>query len=265
MRPTDDLVERVLSSSEVPLGKRRREIQRELRSHIEDFVDAAREGGHKEGEIEEMAVASFGDPGEIAQAFAWVYRRERAAASVLVFLLSSLAVTTLMLGAILAVQAGIAVGFGNPVRKVLTSPHTTIEALDILFTVITYTGLVALERLFDRNRSWKALGLLALIFAILTGIRMVIDFRAPFLVFGVVNGAFFRTIQVFVRNGAARTAVVAAAVALLGAIFLPAMTFRFSYALATCVSWLVMAAAYRHMADAVARMDAALSHRLLRM
>ena len=127
-------------------------------------------------------------------------------------------------------------------------------------------GLVAVERLFGRNRSVKALALQAGAFAVLMAARMTVDFRAPFLVFGVVNGAFFRTTQVFVKTGMARTSIVAAALAVLGAISFPAMTFRFPYALAaTCASWLTMAAAYRQMPNAVARMDATLWHRLQRM
>jgi len=262
MQAADKLVEQVVNFSQVPRGKRRHEIQRELRSHIEDFVEAARAGGHGDDEIEKMVVASFGDPAQIAGGFAWVYRWERTAARAGMFLISSVAVTSLMLGAVLALQAGMAIGFGTPLRKLLGSPHTAIEALDIFFTVITYTGLVVLEQLFNRNRSVKALAVLAIAFAVL----MAVNFRAPFLVFGVMNGAFFRTTQVFVKTGTARTGIVAAALAVLGAISFPAMTFRFPYALAaTCASWLTMAAAYRQMPDAVARMDAALWRRLQRM
>ena len=266
MQAADKLVDLVVNLSRVPWGKRRCEIQRELRSHIEDFVEAARAGGHGDDEIEKMVVASFGDPAQIAGAFAWVYRWERAAAGAGLFLLSSVAVTSLMLGAVLALQAAMAIGFGTPLQKVLASPHTAIEALDIFFTVITYTGLVALERLFDRNRSVKALTLLAVAFAVLTAVGMAVNYRAPFLAFGVVNGAFFRTTQVFVKTGMARTSIVAAALAVLGAISFPAMTFRFPYALAaTCASWLTMAAAYRQMPNAVARMDATLWRCLQRM
>jgi hypothetical protein len=213
-----------------------------------------------------MVVASFGDPAQIAGGFAWVYRWERTAARAAMFLLSSVAVTSLMLGAVLVLQAGMAIGFGTPLRQLLGSPHTAIEALDIFFTVITYTGLVALEQLFNRNRSVKALTALAVAFAVLTAVRMAVNFRAPFLVFGVMNGAFLRMTQVFVKTATARTGIVAAALAVLGAISFPAMTFRFPYALAaTCASWLAMAAAYRQMPDAVARMDTALWRRLQRM
>src|SRR5215467_2989761 len=267
MYAADELVDQIVNCSQIPSGKRRQEIQRELRCHIEDFVLAARASGRDDEQIAKMAVANFGDPAQIAEAFAWVYRRERAVARVCVFVLSSLAVTSMMLAAVVTVQAGIAIGFGTPVLNVLAGRHTAIEALDILSTVTTYAGLVALERLFERNRPLKALALLALIFAVLMGTCVTVNFHAPFLVFGVVNGAFFRTIQVFIKNGLARTGIVAAAgIALVGFISFEMMPFHYRYALtATCVSWLVMGAAYRQMPDAVARMDAALDRCLERI
>ncbi len=263
MRAADRLAEQVANLSHVPRGRRRYEIQRELQGHMEDFIAAARAAGHGDDEIEKMLAANFGDPAQIAAGFAWVYRWERAVARVGLLLLSSTVVTGAILGAVLTLQACMAIGFGTPLWKVLISPHTRIEALDIAFTVITYSGLVALERLFERNRAAKALALLAVIFAILTALRMTLNFHAPFLVFGVVNGAFFRMTHVFVKTAAARTGIIAAALVVLCAISLPAMTFRFPYALAaTCASWLIMAAAYRQMPDAVARVDAALWRRL---
>src|SRR5579872_3644637 len=101
MRAVDELIEQIANSSQTP-GKRRQEIQRELRTHMEDFITAAREAGRDDDEIEKLVVGSFGDPAEIARGFAWVYRRERAMVRVGVFLLSSLTVTSLMLSAILA-------------------------------------------------------------------------------------------------------------------------------------------------------------------
>lgn len=259
MYAADELIDRIVNCSQIPSGKRRQEIQRELQCHIEDFVLAARAVGRGDDEIATMAVANFGDPAQIAGGFAWVYRRERALARVCVFVLSSLAVTSMMLAVVVAVQAGIAFGIGSPILHVLAGRHTAIEALDILSSVTTYAGLVALERLFERNSYLKALALLALAFAVLMGICVTVNFRAPFLVFGAVNGAFFRTIQVFIKSGLARTGIVVVGIALVGFISFEMMPFRYQYALVmTCVSWLVMGAAYRKMPDAVARMDAAL-------
>jgi len=259
MCAADELVDRIVNGSQIPSGKRRQQIQRELRCHIEDFVLAARADGRDDEEIAKMAVANFGDPAEIAEAFAWVYRRERTVAHACVFVLSSLAVTGMMLAGVLGVQAGIAFGLGTPVLNVLAGWHTAIEALDILCTVTTYAGLVSLERLFESNRSLKALGSLAVAFAVLMGICVTLDFHAPFLVFGVANGAFFRTIQMLIKSELTRTGIIAAGIALVGFISFERMPFRYEYALAvTCVSWVVMGAAYRQMPDAVARMEAAL-------
>ena len=261
----DELIDRVVNAAQIPFGRRRDDIRRELRTHIDDFITAAREAGRGEVEIDRMVAASFGDPAQVAEWFAWIYRRERALLRVGVFLTSSLAVTSLMLSAILAIQAGIALGFGISVLKVLAGRHAAIEALDILFTVTTYTGLVALEELFEGNRVLKALASLGLAFAALRGICAAVHFHAPFLVFGVVNGAFFRTIQVFIKSGMVRTGMVVAGIVLLAVLSFEVMPFRFPYALTVCASWLAMGAAYRQMPDAVARMDAALFHRLQRI
>src|SRR5262249_13452577 len=145
------------------------------------------------------------------------------------------------------------------------SRHTVIEGLDILFTVITYTSLVALEELFERNCFLKAMALLGLAIAVLTGVCAAVHLRAPFLVFGVVNGAFFRTIQVFIKSGLARTGMAVAGITLFGLVAFQAMPFRFPYALTAWASWLAMGAAYRQMPDAVARMNAALFDRLQRI
>src|SRR5262249_8859223 len=152
--------------SQIPTAKRRQAVLCELRSHIEDLVFAARVAGRTDDEIEKLVVASFGDPAQIAAGFAWVYRRERAVLRIAVFVLSTLAVASLILPAMLALQAGVAREFGIPVMNVLASWHTAIETLDVLFTVAAYTGFVALEKLFDRNQSLKALALLALAFAL---------------------------------------------------------------------------------------------------
>jgi hypothetical protein len=48
---------RVADSSE----KRRREVLRELRAHVEDFVSAGRQSGSSEEEIERLLLERFGD------------------------------------------------------------------------------------------------------------------------------------------------------------------------------------------------------------
>src|ERR1700685_209393 len=129
MRASDELIDSIVNSSQIP-GMRRHEIQRELRCHIEDFVLAAREAGRAPEEIEQLVLANFGDPRQIAQGFAWVYRHERRTLRVFSYTLSTVLLASSLLAAILTMQTGLALGFGTSVMKVLASRHTVIEALD---------------------------------------------------------------------------------------------------------------------------------------
>src|SRR5215469_8700530 len=167
MYAANELIDCIVNSSQLPSEKRRREIQRELRSHIEDFVGAAREAGREQDEIEKLVLANFGDPGQIAQGFAWVYRHERRRLRAFAFTLSTVLLASTLSAAILAMQAGLAFGFGTPIMKVLASRHTAIEALDILASVAAYLGVISLENLFKSHGFPKAAFLLAVIVAIL--------------------------------------------------------------------------------------------------
>src|SRR5579872_469542 len=157
MRATEALIEEIVASSQIPSGKRRREVARELRSHIEDFVLVARRAGQTDDEIESLVLANFGDPRQIGLNFAWVYRRERTVLRFSVFGLCTLAVASLISAAVLAMQACAAIGFGVPILRALGTRHTMIEAVDILATAAAYVGFISLENLFDRHRFQKAI------------------------------------------------------------------------------------------------------------
>src|ERR1700722_2134283 len=184
------MIDRIVNSSQVPPGNRRREIQRELRAHIEDFIAAAREAGRGQDEIEQLVLANFGDPGQIARGFAWVYRHERRRLRVFAYTLSTVLLASSLLAAILATQAGLAFGFGTPIMKALVSRHTVIEAFDILASVAVYLGLTSLESLFERRRFQKAATLLAAILTVLIVSCTAAGWHATFLMFGLVNGLF---------------------------------------------------------------------------
>src|SRR5216684_3478912 len=126
MYAANELIDCIVNSSRIPSEKRRGEIQRELRSHIEDFVVAAREAGRDPDEIEKLVLANFGDPDQIAQGFAWVYRHERRRLRAFAYTASTVLLASSLLAAILATQAGLAFGFGTPIM--LVSRHTLIEA-----------------------------------------------------------------------------------------------------------------------------------------
>jgi hypothetical protein len=257
-----ELINDIVSSSRIPSGKRREEVLRELRSHVEDFVLATHEAGHTDDEIQRLVISSLGDPGQIARGFAWVYRRERAVLHLCVFVLSTLVTASLLSAAIFAMQAGVAIGFGTPAIRVLTSRHTVIEALDILSTVAAYAGFVSLEKLFDDHRFQKALALVTLAFAAAMAVCAATDVHAPFLVFGFVSGVFLRAIQVFLKSRMLRTGIVVTCFALVGLVSLQVRSPGLQSAVAmNLASWLVMGAGYQMMTDLAARVDAALSQK----
>jgi hypothetical protein len=266
VRATEQLIDGIVNSSRVPPGKRRREIERELRAHIEDFVAAAREAGRGQAEIERLVLANFGDPGQIARGFAWVYRHERRRLRVLAYVFSTLLLASALLAVILAAQAGLAFGFGASIRNVLVSRHTAIEALDILASVAAYLGLTALESLFETQRPQKAAALLAAIVAILIGSCAAAGFHAPFLMFGLVNGIFFRALQLLAAPKVARLAVIVVCFPLAGLVLTLLRSPISQVALgATGVSWLVMGVGYQLMTELATRLDAALLNGLQRV
>jgi hypothetical protein len=262
----DELIDGILNCSQIPPGKRRSEIQRELRSHVEDFVAAARESGRGHDEIEKLVLAHFGDPSQIARDFAWVYRHERRRLRVFVYTLSIVLLASTLFAAILATQAGLAFGFGTPVMSVFASRHTVIEALDILMSVAAYLGLVWLEDLFERHRFQKAAFLLVAIMAVLMVACRTAGLHINFLVFGLVNGVFFRAVQRFVTPKAARAGIVVICFLLAG--FISALIWSPGsniYRVASCASWLAMGAGYLLMTDLAARLDAVLVNSLQRI
>jgi hypothetical protein len=265
MYTADDLVGRIVNASRVPSG-RRLQIQRELRSHIEDFVAAAREAGLGQDEIEKLVLANFGDPGQIAQGFAWVYRHERRRLRVFAYTLSTVLLASCLSAAILAMQAGLAFGFGAPIMKVLASRHTVIEALDILASVAAYLGMTSLENFFESQRFLKAAFLLAVIFTIVMVPCAAAGLPMTFLFYGLFVGVFFRAVQLFVTPKVARFGIVAVCFPLAGLVSAMLRSPVSHVTLvATCASWLVMGAGYQLMTHLAARVDRALQNSLERI
>jgi hypothetical protein len=266
MYAAGELVDQIVNSSEIPSGKRRREIQRELLSHIEDFVVAAREAGCDQDEIDKLVLAHFGDPGQIARGFAWVYRNERRRLRAFAYALSTVLLASCLSAAILAMQAGLAFGFGTPILKVLASRHTVIETLHILASVAAYLGVTSLENLFESHRFPKAAFLLTMILTILMVSCGAAGFDITFLFYGLVTGIFFRAVQVFVAPKVARIGIVVVSFPLAG-LALAVLRSPVSHIApaATCASWLVMGAGYQLMTHLAARVDRALLNGLQRI
>ena len=258
MRAADELIDRIVNSSQLPSERQRREIQRELRSHLEDFVFSAREAGRAPGEIEELVRANFGDPARIAQGFAWVYRHERRRLRALAYTLSIVLLASCLLAAILTMQAGLAFSLGRPITKLLASRHTVIETLDIFASVAAYLGVTSLENVFESHQFQKAAFLLVLIDAILMASCAAAGLQANFLVLGLVTGLFFRVIQLFITPVVARVGIVVVCFPLAGLTMalLRSPASQVSLAL-TSVSWLCMGVGYQLVTHLAARVDAA--------
>lgn len=266
MRSLEEVIDCIVNSSQVPSGRRRREIERELRSHIEDFVVAAREAGRDQDEIEKLVLANLGDPNQIAKGFAWVYRHERRRLRALAYVLSTVLLASCLSAAILAMQAGLAFGFGTPIMKVFASRHTVIEVLDIISSVAAYLGLTSLEHFFESHRFQKAAFLLTVILTILMVSSAAAGLHAAFLFYGLVNGVFFRTVQLFVTPKVARVGILVVCFPLAGLVFALLRSPVSQVAPATtCASWLVMGAGYQVMTHLAARVDAALRNSLERI
>ncbi|SPF49819.1 membrane hypothetical protein [Candidatus Sulfopaludibacter sp. SbA4] len=241
MQPAHRLIEEIVSSSRIPSARRRREVLRELQAHVEDAISS--------GVTERLAVDNLGDPREIASHFAWVYRKERAVLRLSVFLLSTIAVAGSIAAIVMAMKAGIAIGFGVPLPRIFSPRHTLIEAIDILSTAAAYVGLLSLEKLFDRRHFPKSAALLALIFAALAAVFSMAGRPWKFLLFGLVAGIFLRTIQVLLKNQAARIVVVPACFGAIGLISLRPLT---------VASWVVTGLGYLAMTHLAVRVDRAL-------
>lgn len=266
MRSTDELVDRIVSSSKIPARRRRQEIRRELCAHIEDFVAAARAAGHEQNEIEKRVLASFGDPEQIARGFAWVYRYQRRRLRAIAFTLSTVLLASCLLALALATQAGLAFSLGRPVMKVIASPHMAIEALDIVASVAAYLAVASLENIFASHRFLKAALTLAVILATLVAIDAAAGLHMALPLFGFATGIFFRAVKLFVTPTVARVAIVVVCFPLIGLglallrapLSLPALTSMYA-------SWLVLGMGYQLMTHLAARLDAALMSGLERI
>ena len=248
------LIDEIVRAAKIPSERRRGEVLRELKAHIEDFVACARSAGQSEEEAERLAFASFGDPRQIAMQFGWVYRRRRAALRISVFVLSTIVVAAATAGAVMSLQAGLATGLGTPLARVFSSRHTMIEAADILASAAAYLGLISLEKVSEGRTFARAAGVLSAIFAMLIALFRLAGAPWMVLVFGLAIALFLRTVQALLKSRAARGGVVLACFGLFGMI---------SFGPVSLASWLVMGAGYLGMTHLAARVDGALFRKLL--
>ncbi len=243
MTTAERLIAEIVAAAQIPSEKRRRDVARELRGHMEDFEAAAREAGHGADEIERMIRANFGDPREIARNFGWVYRRERALARLAVFAVSTLTVAMAATAGIVAMQAGMGTQTWGR--------HTTIEALDILATAAAYVGMLSLERVLAGRGRWKA------IWAVAAAGGAALAAHAAVVAMGCGNAVFLRLL----RGRAARWVAAPAGFGLLGLMFWARSHGAYPMA-RSLANWAAMGVGYQAMTVLAARMDAGLWRRL---
>ena len=263
MRDSNRLIEEIVALCRIPSARRRHDLGRELRTHVEDFEETARLAGHSDEEVQRMVLASFGDARPIGNNFAWVYRHDRALFQLSSFGICALGVGCVISAVILAIQSVAALGIGERVETVLASRHTIIEVLDILATAVAYVGFLSLENLFERYRFSKALSLLSLTFVIIAGGCFLAGIRAPYVFFGFGGAVFLRAVQRFVNSPTARWLAVPVCFALLPVVLFWMQPKAYPYfAAATVASWLIMGTCYQWMTVLAARLDRELSTRL---
>jgi hypothetical protein len=254
MTPAERLIDEIMGAARMPSGRRRREVQRELLAHVEDFVSSWRQRGRSEEDIERLLLERFGDPRQVAEQFACVYRRERAVLHFGWFLISTVVVSLIISAAALSMQAGVMLGFGAPVLAFLGTRHAIAEGLDIAATVATYVGLVSLGRFFG-----YPLAVLAVVTTGLFALFAATGLPTQFILFGFLNGTLLRGIQVAVRH---RMLQFGAALGCLGALGIVFFHPSSSAPVVTAASWLMMGTAYHLMTHVASRVDRVLAARL---
>src|SRR5262249_59871392 len=106
------LIEEVLASSGIVSARRRGEVARELRAHLEDAIEEARAAELCEPDIAQLIARRFGGPEEIARRFADVYRAERRAGYFIAFFIPAAAAPVAGLAFLSARRPACAVGGG---------------------------------------------------------------------------------------------------------------------------------------------------------
>lgn len=155
MTHLDDIVSQVILLAKLPGNKRGGDVAKELRAHLDDLAEEVRAQGYDEEAVARIVRIRFGEPQEIAGAFASVYAPERWARRIvrltILFVASTLAVAIVLS----IVQSIAAICTSGSVLATLRGMYQEIVG----FAAITagYCSLYAGERLFPRSLARSAL------------------------------------------------------------------------------------------------------------
>jgi hypothetical protein len=145
----DAIVERVVSAAQLPSAERRREVERELRAHVEDIVEEARLHTQDEGIIRQIVEARFGKSQEVADGFASVYSRERLARRVAgagILLMASLTAVIVVISGMQSMEA-----IWRARSVVSPFEYLGHEVFGLSAIILGYLSLYLGERLFPRS------------------------------------------------------------------------------------------------------------------
>jgi hypothetical protein len=194
MNAGDDLIRRIISRSG-PLGSGdRRDLERELRAHLEDAIEEARSQGYDETQVLPVVCERFGNADEIAVQFAAGRRFERVATSA-AYALVLMGTSVLTVGALIFVfQLLVAISTGRSPSD--SFPRLREELLGFGSLVLGYVGFYLGERSFQGHRLVKAFALSSAMFTclfILASVILHLGSMGPVLAF--VAGISARMLQ----------------------------------------------------------------------
>jgi hypothetical protein len=151
----DHIVSRVISLAKLPGNKPGREVAKELRAHLEDLAEEVRSQGYDDEAAARIVRMRFGEPQEIAAAFASVYAPERWARQILQSAILFFASTIAVAVVVSTVQSIAAMFSAGSVLSTLRDIYQEIFG----FGAITagYCSLYAGERLFPDSPARAAL------------------------------------------------------------------------------------------------------------
>jgi hypothetical protein len=155
MTHLDHIVSRVIVLARLPGDKRGCEVAKELRAHLDDLAAEVRSQGYDDEAAARIVRMRFGEPQEIAAAFASVYAPERWARRIVqatILLAASVVAVAVVLSAVQSIAAMCTAGS-------LLSTLRNIYQEIVGFAMITagYCSLYAGERLFPTSLARAAL------------------------------------------------------------------------------------------------------------
>jgi hypothetical protein len=146
----DHMVSRVILLAKVRGSVRGCELAKELRAHLDDLVDEVRSQGYDDEAAARIVRMRFGEPEEIAAAFAAVYAPERwvrrILQSTILFAVSTIAVVLV----ISTVQSIAAMCSAESILSTFRNIH--LEVFGFAAIAAGYCSLYAGERLFSTSR-----------------------------------------------------------------------------------------------------------------